>query len=187
MKKLQEMVENNLWLALIAAASFTAAVPVGLLIYPLVSDRLPSLLQDAFGGIMGGPDWLVIFNVFARNTTASIVMMLLGVTIVLPLAALFANGLLVGLVFRFASDRGLDPVKIAIGIIPHGILELPAIFLSAALGMRVGLQLATQRGRRLAAGWDAAKEAAAVYLSLVSPLLLIAAAVEILVSKNLIG
>jgi len=187
MKRIRELLEKNLSLTLVAASSFLSAIPAGLLMYPLVKDRLPSLLNDVFGGIMSGPDLNVIFNVFLRNTTASLVIMALGVTIVLPLAALFANGLLVGLVFRFASDRGLDVFRIAFGIIPHGIFELPAIFLSAALGMRVGLQLVTQKGRRLAAARDAVREAAAVYLMAVVPLLLAAAAVEILVSRNLIA
>jgi stage II sporulation protein M len=173
-------------LIVISAAAFVLAIPLGLIVYPLISSRMPALLAAAFGGIMEGSTHLIILKVFMRNTLASVIIMALGATIILPLLVLFLNGLLVGLVFRFAADKGLSVTYLVLGIIPHGIFELPAVFIASALGMRIGLEFFTQKGRRLIAAAEAVREAAAIYLTTVTPLLIIAALMEILVSQKLI-
>ena len=122
-----------------------------------------------------------------RNASASLMILFLGATVLLAFASLALNGFLVGLVFMFALDKGLNLYQLVLGIIPHGMFELPALFISSAIGVRIGLQFLQQKGRRLRSAAQAIREASIVYLSVVIPLLMIAAVMEIMVSKNLIG
>jgi len=93
-----------------------------------------------------------------------------------------------GLVLRMALDKGLGGGRIFWGIAPHGILEVPAILLSAALGLRTGFRLLFPRGKsRLKAVSEAFREASAFYVLFVFPLIIVAAFVEVLVSKRIIA
>ncbi len=187
MNHLEESLRRNAPLTAYAAASFAIGIPLGAAVYPLLQDRLPELMETVYGGILSGSEIETIWKVFMRNATASLIMLLAGVTVLVPLAILAVNGFVVGLVIMYALGNGIPLASILIGILPHGVLELPAIFLAAASGIRIGLELTLRRGRRLAAGAEAAKAAAATYLAIVVPLLVLAAAAEILVSRKLLG
>lgn len=186
MKMIKDLLKRNMTLILASAAAFALGIPAGALTYPLVADKMPSLLQQAFGGILTGTTTEIIMKVFARNAQATTIMLILGMTVILAILSLFINGFVVGLVFRFAQEKGLSITQLLLGIIPHGIFELPAVFISAAMGIRIGIAAATSKGARVKATAQAIREAAAVYLSIVVPLLVAAAFMEILVSKNLI-
>jgi stage II sporulation protein M len=186
MNAIRKIISDNMRLVLLAAATFLVGVPTGLLTYPLLSDKLPLILEKAFEGVLTGSTPEIIAKVFLRNTSASLIMLMSGITVIVTLAVLYLNGLLVGLILRFAVERGISVWSVIIGILPHGIFEMPAIFLSAALGMRIGLQIISQKGRRIQAASQAIREASVVYLIVVLPLLIIAAVMEIMVSRHLI-
>jgi len=186
MKRLNDILRRSAALTVYAAAAFLVGITAGAIAYPFVEDRLPAFLGMAFGDVLSGSTAEMILKVFLRNTTASVIIMVLGLTVVLALLTLLLNGVVVGLIFRFAVDRGLGLTHLLLGVIPHGVFELPAIFLSAALGIHVGIEAATQKGRRIKATAEAIREASAAYIVFVLPLLAVAALMEILVSKNLI-
>lgn len=88
--------------------------------------------------------WYMSWIIFQNNLTAALTMLLAGTLIfVIPLFALFANGLAVGYVLALtAQEAGLSPVTMFLfGILPHGVLELPAIFLAGGIGLFLGLRL----------------------------------------------
>ncbi len=60
-----------------------------------------------------------------------------------PVLSLITNGMMIGVVLLQAAVKtGESPLLIFITtILPHGILELPAIILAAAFGMRLGITL----------------------------------------------
>ena len=187
MNRITTILRDNLKLILASVAAFTVGIPAGVLTYPQLEDELPAILNEAFKGVLSGPTHEIILKVFLRNVSASLIMLMVGMTVLLTFAVLFLNGFLVGLVFRFSLDNGLNLTQIVLGIAPHGVFELPAIFTAAAAGIHIGLQALTQKGRRVKATSQAIKEASAVYLTVVIPLLLIAAVIEVVVSRNLIG
>jgi stage II sporulation protein M len=186
MKKIKDILRRNHSLAILASGAFFIGIPLGLIAYPLMSDKMPLLLNEAFKGVLEGTTLQIILKVFLRNTTASLIILLLGSMILPSLAVLLINGVLVGLVFRFANEKGLNTAHMVLGILPHGVFELPALFIAAALGMRIGLELLTKKGQRIAAARGAFTEASAAYLAVVTPLLVAAAIIEITVSRNLI-
>jgi stage II sporulation protein M len=79
--------------------------------------------------------WLIYFN----NTIKSILIIALGAFFgVLPLAFLLVNGLLVGYMGSVWSQKA-SLWDFIVGILPHGIIEIPAIILACAYGLRLGV------------------------------------------------
>ncbi|WP_248928996.1 stage II sporulation protein M [Paenibacillus hamazuiensis] len=79
--------------------------------------------------------WLIFWN----NVTKSLQIIALGIFFgVIPLFFLLTNGLLLGYIasIQVQKDSLLLLIK---GILPHGIIEIPAIILASALGLRLGV------------------------------------------------
>lgn len=74
--------------------------------------------------------------IFANNVLKSLLSIVLGVTVVVPLLMLYINGYIIGLLFRI-----LPLWRVLIGILPHGVLELPAFIASTVLGLNIGFTL----------------------------------------------
>lgn len=88
--------------------------------------------------------WYMSWVIFQNNVTAALTMLLVGIFIfIIPLFALFVNGAAVGYVLAVtAEEAGLSPLAMLVfGILPHGVLELPAIFLAGGIGLFFGLRL----------------------------------------------
>ncbi|MDG0810908.1 stage II sporulation protein M [Cohnella rhizosphaerae] len=84
--------------------------------------------------------WLILVN----NLVATAFAMYLGIAAcVMPLFTLGLNGLVMGYLFRKLANEGADLGSLIVkGILPHGILELPAVFLAGAYGILLGVRLA---------------------------------------------
>ena len=67
----------------------------------------------------------------------------------IPLLVVTSNGFLLGVVaYGAVQQSGL--LFLAAGILPHGILELPAVLVSIAIGFRLGYLLALTLAREKA-------------------------------------
>lgn len=79
----------------------------------------------------------ITWFIFQNNALAALSGMLLGMLLgVYPLFAALFNGLLVGYVFKLASDVG--GYGVIWMLVPHGIFELPAVFIALGLGLAMG-------------------------------------------------
>jgi stage II sporulation protein M len=82
--------------------------------------------------------WSLFTHIFLNNMLASVMAILLGSFFgILPLYFLVSNGLMVGYLAANRPD-GLTMLHFLKGILPHGILEIPAFILACALGLRLG-------------------------------------------------
>lgn len=189
MKAIRRILFESMRAAAFCLAVLLVGVAAGLISYEVVKEQFEPFVKAVFSGVLvQGSDFQTIVNIFARNTWSSIVLLALGVFILPTILLLFSNGFLVGFVSRLAMERGLGATKILLGIAPHGIFEVPAIILSASLGLRVGAAVIFPRGEgRLRAASLRIREASAFYLLVVLPLIAIAAVVEVLVSKRIVG
>ncbi len=79
--------------------------------------------------------------IFLNNVTSSVLMMILGVLFaVFPIYGLVANGILLGYFLQKMGGAGHTALQMfAIGILPHGIIELPAVIFAAGIGIRYGV------------------------------------------------
>lgn len=84
-----------------------------------------------------------IYMILLNNVVASFGIILFSFLLGLPsLFSLFGNGTLLGAVAVLMAEQGISfPVFFFIGVMPHGIFELPAFFISASLGLKIGYHI----------------------------------------------
>lgn len=97
--------------------------------------------------------WLFVF-IFANNVILSLLVMYTGAFFAIaPIYFLIMNGMVLGYLAstQFKEDKWLFFIK---GILPHGIIEIPAVIVACAYGIRFGTHVAEGvislpfRGRR---------------------------------------
>jgi stage II sporulation protein M len=94
----------------------------------------------------------------------------------LTIFLLMVNGILIGILIEVML-REMSVPALLVGLLPHGIFEIPAVLVSTALGMIMARGLWEElagNGNAL----DAAKAAGRLFLLYVVPLILIAACIE---------
>ena len=130
-----------------------------------ISARLEGHIAPAAALEFFGNNWLV-----ALTTAVS------GVVLALPaIVSLLFNGLVMGIYAR----TEVAPMELLAFVIPHGIFEIPAIFVATALGVHLGLAgWRTMRGRATRAALADALERAFWVLIGVGILLAVAAVIE---------
>jgi stage II sporulation protein M len=97
---------------------------------------------------------------------------------VLPLIAVTTNGYVLGVAYLFAS-REAGYVKAAKAVLPHGVLEIPAIILTAAYGLWLGLSFARRIRQRDMGGFgDQVRHAIKMFFLVAFPLFIFAALIE---------
>ena len=176
------------WIALLSLAIMALGILLGFISYDLVKDDMIPVIKQVFGSVVAAKsDLLMIIQVFLTNTWASLALMILGVFILPTLLIMLSNGFVVGVVMTMSLEKGLTAGKLFLGIMPHGVFEIPAIILSASLGIRIAVKTILPAGRRRRIAFaQGVREAAAAYITVVLPLLVVAALVEVLVSKRLV-
>jgi uncharacterized membrane protein SpoIIM required for sporulation/ABC-type transport system involved in multi-copper enzyme maturation permease subunit len=149
----------------------------------LVTENLTNM--DSLGERLPAP------VLFYHNARTTIVLLLLGLVSfgTLGLTLFLGNIALIGGVLGAAKLVGYSPLLVFIvGVLPHGIFELSAVFLATAAMLRVGAQLVTPQpdkslGEMLLislADWFR------VFVGIALPFLAIAALIEIFVTPILI-
>lgn len=173
-------------LGICVVASYAAYTPKASLESSALFGRIAELgrrLQTA--GTLGRI-WLIFFN----NAKIAVLSVVLGVVALVPLAVVAINGIAIGTVMGMTTDEGFGVWETVIfGLAPHGVFELPAVLLSTAAGLRIGLAvIGSWAGRRRAGSVRrAVKEALLLTVAVVLPALLMAAVLEVTVTPGLAG
>jgi stage II sporulation protein M len=82
--------------------------------------------------------WELFLRIILNNLLASGVVILFGLFFgLVPLYFLVSNGMLLGYIAANRSE-GETMFHILMGLLPHGIFEIPAIILASAVGLRLG-------------------------------------------------
>ncbi len=162
----------------------------GFLFFGDVTEGQHQFLQEMARLVFEGSPIRGIAILFFNNLLASLQAMFLGIILGIPtLLGLFTNGALLGYLMKELSLEGVSLLPfISLGILPHGIFELPAFFFSTAFGLKLGFHLVfplpnKKRGESLK---QVLKEYWTI-LPLVVYLLVIAAVIEVLVTPALLG
>ena len=133
---------------------------------------------EALKWIFDQPPILIMAIIFLKNLLASAMAMLLGLGLgLVPLMVVTSNGFLLGVV-GYAAVQKAGFLFLAAGILPHGIIELPVVLVSIAIGFRLGYLLALTLAREKTDLSGETRIAIHFLLRWVAPLLLLAAAIE---------
>ena len=132
-------------------------------------------LSDASGNIS-------FLALFLNNVEATAFIMLYGLVpfIQLPALALGINAMVLGVMAAWYAAEGISPLAYLAALLPHGVLELPALFLAFGTGLYICGQL-TRRCRKDQSArplWACMTLASQMLLWVLVPLLLAASFVE---------
>jgi stage II sporulation protein M len=116
-----------------------------------------------------------ILFIFRNNMTSAFFGLFLGVILgIFPIMNVISNGIILGYVMKGVwIDSGISNFW---RIFPHGIFELPAVFISLALGLKLGMFVFSKNpGREFL---SRLKNSFIIFVVVVLPLLLVAAIIE---------
>lgn len=165
---------------LLAALMFVASTTAGYgysALNPEFSATLTSELSSRFGILVELPPPLLMLRIFIQNSALSFFAMILGIIFaIVPILFIIYNGFIIGaVIYTVSQEHGV--MLILINILPHGVIEIPMILLSAAIGIRLGQETI----KKLLSKGNVKKELTKgleIYAFWILPLLFIAAAIE---------
>ncbi|MDV0446230.1 hypothetical protein MsAg5_00580 [Methanosarcinaceae archaeon Ag5] len=174
------------WMTAVFAVCFAAGYLLSAA-SPELMDELIKLLSDSMASESEN-SFLKTIDIFLNNTRVTVLAVALGFVFGLfPLVTIAFNGAIIGMVSEYSIRMiGLD--FLLVGLVPHGIIELPIIILSTAVGFRLGVRTFSKIIGKIT--WDAlAKDFLSAgwgYLFFMLPLLLVAAVIEIYITGTLL-
>jgi stage II sporulation protein M len=144
--------ETKPWIKL-SIGSFFVAFVVGVASYSYFPDLMDQILKE-FKKIAGENPKLnanLVFVIFRQNLQSSLMAIFGGVALgLVPFLGVWINGFVLGYVARYFMETmpgafGQKIFYLALLLLPHGIFELPIVLISAAIGMRMGLNYLKHR------------------------------------------
>jgi uncharacterized membrane protein SpoIIM required for sporulation len=128
----------------LASLGITAAMMLWLRAHPerihqvLPADRVHALVDHEFSDYYSAdPAQSFAAHVWTNNALVAAMALFLGVTLIGTLYVLWQNTVNVGLVGGIMLGAGKGTILFGL-LLPHGLLELSAIFVSAGIGLRTG-------------------------------------------------
>ncbi len=142
----------------------------------VVSERILELIQDIISKTEGMNFFDLFSYIFFNNLKVSFLSVLLGIFFgVIPVVFSITNGYILGFVASITTKE--ESILSLWRIFPHGIFELPAVFIAMALGLRLGLYIFLEKKMTFK---KTLKHMAKVFVLVIIPLLFIAAFIETL-------
>ncbi|MEM2214800.1 MAG: stage II sporulation protein M [Candidatus Nezhaarchaeales archaeon] len=150
---------------------------------------LKSLVEDLehlFSPLTGFPPIMLTVVILVNNFIKTFLFMLLGILFAIP-TVLFAliNGVILGaLGFFVAEEKGV--LFLLTGLLPHGVFEIPALLISCALGIGIGMSVVRRIHRKDVSIGSVVISCIKAYFKIVMPLLVLAAFIEVYVTPLLL-
>jgi len=102
-----------------------------------VAEQILHFIQELLEKIQGMNQNELISFIFFNNLQSSFFVMVFGVFLgIFPVVGAILNGYLLGFVASMGVGEG--GVSVLLRLLPHGIFELPAVFISLGLGLKLG-------------------------------------------------
>ena len=167
----------------------TAAGYVSGYLDPSIIDELMGQFEERYGWLAEESPIMIMLFIFKNNTIVSLLAMLGGIFFgILPVIFILVNGYFIGVVV-FSSVQEYGILVVLFALLPHGIIELPMIFISASMGLRLGV-LAFQKIFRIKEEEIRFKyelfSAIRFFVTVIVPLLFIAAIIETFITSTIL-
>jgi stage II sporulation protein M len=178
----------------IVVALFVLSAALGYVIpgmYPEVVDALLSGLQDKADQLTGQQPLLMMLGIFWNNAFASLLALIFGLAAGLfPLFFVMSNGIAIGIVLEMIVAKMGASVGILVfvaGILPHGIIELPAVLISASIGLKLGYHALLSLIKRQDMVTVELMSGLRIFVFWIVPMLFVAAFIETFITSLLLG
>lgn len=124
---LKEYLSRNKNLILISFIILIASAFLGVVFCDIIQRYVTEILKEIF---LSMPENPTVYNeaifLFQNNIRANIIIMIGGLLFsIFSVLAIIMNGLIIGFTYTLVT-----PIQFIVGILPHGIFELPATILS---------------------------------------------------------
>jgi len=140
-----------------------------------LAEQILRFIEELLEKTSGMSQGELIRFIFLNNIQSSFFGMIFGVILgIFPVITMIANGYLLGFVASLSVKSG--GVLVLLRLLPHGIFELPAIFISLGIGLRLGTFIFQKK--IVKSFRDYLLNSLRVFLFIVIPLLIIAALIE---------
>ena len=168
---------------------FTISVFGGYLIAQNYPEETQLLIEEISSMFLSGEEvtsWQIFLFIFENNVSKLFILLLLGAFAgLIPILSVFANGLLLGIFAQVVSEE-ISWTFFFLGILPHGIIEIPVLIISSAIGIRIGkvaiFRLFSKKESLLKELFKALK----FFILVLVPLIFIAALIEAFLTATLL-
>lgn len=183
---------TNIWrrglpaIVLVSLAIFAVSGMAGYSSGSAESQKVLEDLASLLGPLKGLNRLLLIALIFFNNSLKAFATIFSGLGLGLgPLVFLIINGSLLGIVVKGVILQ--HGVMVAIlSLFPHGILELPSVILSAAMGFHLGIVVLQKITRRPVQIKKEIKLSLVLFLAIILPALLVAAFIEVFITPIIV-
>ncbi|MFC3750412.1 stage II sporulation protein M [Paenibacillus sp. GCM10012306] len=132
---------------------------LGIVIGWIGTEGLEKLLMQQLEGLRtisgtlkesSNPQWSFFVFIFLNNSIKGVVIIFLGALFgILPALFLLINGAVIGYIVHLSALQGQDLFSLIVkGLLPHGIIEIPAIIIACAFGLQFGARVVASIFRR---------------------------------------
>lgn len=148
-------------------------------------------VQETLGPVISMPPFAQFLFIVLNNGTIAFLAVFLGLVFgIFPFLVLFSNGIILGVVAYFITvlaDFGNGSWRFFLtGTLPHGIIEIPVIILSCAIGFRLGKTLLFRILKKEGSIKIELNNALSFFIKILFPLLALASAIEIFITARLL-
>lgn len=167
--------KNYIWFSCIL---FFCLAIIGFLFPIFFQQQIFSVIRDLLAQTEGLDVWSMIRFIFINNLKSSFFAIFCGVFFgIIPAAVSIVNGYVLGFVAN--KTIATEGYLVLWRLFPHGIFELPAVLISVAIGLRLGMFLFIYKGKnRLVELGRWLLDSLRVFVFIIIPLLVIAAIIE---------
>lgn len=167
--------------AIFTAIGYTIAVTS-----PSFTDQTISGFKEEVGPLKETSALQLMLGIFENNVIKCFMVVVLGLALgIAPLLFMVANGIVIGIVVG-ATLAKAGILYVMVGILPHGIIEMPMVFLSAAIGLKLGFDVIRALVLKRVHLWKDIREGLLIFIFWVAPLLFVAAFMETFVTGTLL-
>jgi len=147
-----------------------------------LSENYLEILKNSFGWIKTLSPIEIMLFIFLNNAVKSLFSIVLGAGLgIIPIIFIGGNGIIIGLIVNEVSKQ-LGVIFVLAALLPHGIIEVPMILISAGIGLRLGYSMyISMKGERRDMRYELT-ESLHVFMKIIMPLLFVAAIIETFVT-----
>ena len=168
-------IKNYVWFSAIVFFGFAI---FGYFFPVFFVDQVKNMVEQLVKQTQGLNGLELIRFIIANNVQSAFIGALFGILFgIIPIGIIVINGYVLGFVANASVHS--EGILILWKLFPHGIFEIPAILISVAVGIKLGLFLFTYKGKnKWEEFWRWILNSVRVFIFIVIPLLVIAGIIE---------
>lgn len=179
-------IRKYVWISL---AIFILSIFAGFFVAQNYPQEIQSYLEEAqafFSSMQSPTLWGTFLMILQNNVEAMLLIVALGIFAgFFSLTFLLANGFILGVFAYLFYMKGLF-ILFIMGIVPHGIIEIPCMLFSAAIGFQLGKTVVRKIFRKKESLTMELSEGIKFAVTIIVPALVVAALIETYVTPYFI-